>query len=110
DLRDDLIRAELLAEVVLLARDAAHAADRRLERQEDRSLEMQLRRGQLRGGRTMALEFAHFLECDVQHAAEILRHACGVDRLIAAVEVSVVKRRDGVGEAFLLANALKEPR
>nr|PYQ61697.1 MAG: metalloendopeptidase [Acidobacteriota bacterium] len=44
DVLDDLVGRELLPEVVFLPRDAGHAAHRRLQRQQDRSLEVQLRR------------------------------------------------------------------
>ena len=56
------------------------------------------------------LDLPHLLERDVQHALQVLRRAGGVDGLVAAVEVAVVVRHDGVDEAFLLADALEEAR
>ena len=59
DVLDDLVGAELPAEVILLTGDSRHPAGRRLQREENRSLEMQLGGGQLVRRRSIPFDVTH---------------------------------------------------
>ena len=104
------VQAELAIEVDLLPGQVRHAARRVLEAQHEAALQVILRALELGDRHRRLFHAAQFFDDEVDHLADRVVRAAGVDGERSGVAIRAQSAEHRVGEAALLTHVLKQTR